>query len=276
MLPTKNGPGYGRMVVRRVNGLSAAVCVEAHSPLRLLVPEPRGEMVVSYTSTYGGGLVAGDAIDLTLEVADGARCFLGSQSNTKVYRTESTLGCSQQLAVRVGAGGLLAMIPDPVQPFAESIYRQRQQFNLDERADLIFLDAVSSGRPARGERWAMSSFETRNEILIDGKRIAVDSLHLDSMSGALEKSLRVGSYDCFGTLWMIGPESRIVVPLLLAALNAEPVEQEATTLFSASLLPHGAVVRVASDRPQNLLRFVCECLQYFPMLAQARPWARKW
>ena len=276
MLSKQSRPGCGRIVVKCVDGQSAAVSVEAHSPLRLLVPEPRGEIVISYTSTYGGGLVAGDAIDLTVEVGEGARCFLGSQSNTKVYRTESSLDCSQQLTAIVGADAFLVMIPDPVQPFAESVYRQRQQFHLDAAADLIFLDAVSSGRPARGERWAMRSFETRNEILIDGKPIAVDAMLLDSQSGPLEESTRVGAYDCFGTLWMLGPESQKIASQLLAVLNAQPVERAATTLFSASLLPQGAVVRIASDRPQNLLRFVVECLEHLPMLSRARPWARKW
>ena len=59
MLSKQSRPGCGRIVVKCVDGQSAAVSVEAHSPLRLLVPEPRGEMVISYTSTYGGGLVAG-------------------------------------------------------------------------------------------------------------------------------------------------------------------------------------------------------------------------
>ena len=154
---------------------------------RPTVPRP-ANVPLLFLLTYGGGLIAGDAITLRLKLDAGTRLAIATQGSTKVYRpaaatapvdTSSTTTTTttihlnppatppitrQDLVVRIGAGAALWLAPDPVQPFAESVYAQSQVFNVERGASLGMVDWVSEGRTSRGEVWNMKAWKGRNEI----------------------------------------------------------------------------------------------------------------
>jgi len=156
--------GCASLEVQIVSGESAVTSSYATSPLKLLTPRSRGRSVWSYTSSFGGGLVAGDQTRLDLRIGSGARCFLGTQASTKIYRNPAALPSGHQTRATLEAGSLLVFAPDPVQAFAGSIYAQRQEFHLATDASLVLLDWFTSGRAARGERWEFNRFQSRNEV----------------------------------------------------------------------------------------------------------------
>jgi urease accessory protein len=168
--------GEGRLEVRLVDGCSAVTGCAASSPLQLLAPRPRGQAAWIVSASHGGGLVAGDAVELQLSVGPGAAACLGTQAETKVYRAAGAGGASQRLSATVGDGALLAFLPDPVSPFAGSSFDQVQRFELAAGASLVVLDSVTAGRPARGERWALHRYGSRNEVRSEGRLVLADGL----------------------------------------------------------------------------------------------------
>lgn len=78
--------GFGSLHVSFVHGASAVVGCRSQTPVSILTPRPRGSSVWAYTSTFGGGMVAGDTVRLDIRVDPGANCFLGSQASNKIYR----------------------------------------------------------------------------------------------------------------------------------------------------------------------------------------------
>ncbi len=144
------GRGRLRIVPGARAGRSVATEAFATSPLRLLLPANHGRAAWVYTSSFGGGLVDGDAIAIDLDVEGRAAAFLSTQASTKVYR--STRGTSAGLRARVGEEALLVVAPDPVVCFAASRYRQRQEFELAGNATLVAIDWMSAGRWAAEER----------------------------------------------------------------------------------------------------------------------------
>ena len=117
--------------------------------------------------TYGGGLVAGDHIDLSIRLDAGTRLTITTQGSTKVFRPSAPIApptTRQDLTVHVSKHAALWIAPDPVQPYAGSFYAQRQIFNVEGGGSLGFVDWVSEGRKARGERWAFAAWRGRNEI----------------------------------------------------------------------------------------------------------------
>src|ERR1041385_1385457 len=172
--------GEAQLHVGSVAGCSAVLRSRARNPLRLLTPRARGESVWVYTSSFGGGMVAGDRTRLEVTVDAGARCFLGTQASTKIYRNPARLPCSHDLVVRVGEEALLILAPDPVQCFAESSYEQRQHFALAAAANLLLVDWRSAGRTARGERWRFRRYSSRNEVERGRRKLLIDALRLDS------------------------------------------------------------------------------------------------
>lgn len=202
------------------SGTSSATRLFHEYPLRLMVPRkvgverPDADCVWCYQVSFGGGLVAGDRAGASVDVADGCACVLATQGTNKVYKhavstekkNEDGLSAGEEktsretvqaLAGRVGAGALLACLPDPTQAFRDARFRQTQRFVLDKTASLVAVDWLVSGRAAfrgggaggfvsargggvapgtdarltegleRGERWRFASYHTNTEVFVE-------------------------------------------------------------------------------------------------------------
>ncbi len=274
--PVQHRLGDAALGVSLVHGLSAATTAWARSPMKLLTPRSRGESVWAYTSSFGGGMVAGDRTHLEVTVDAGARCFLSTQASTKVYRNPTHLPCSHELVANVGEDALLIVAPDPVQCFAESRYEQRQQFNLSSSANLVLVDWMSGGRTARGERWSFQRYLSRNLIERDGKKLLVDALLLDSTDGALHSKFRGGRFNCFATAVILGPRLQTFAKKILEWSAEQPVTPRADFVFAASLLREGVLFRCAGVAVEQVGRSIHEQLGFVRQLLEDDPWSRKW
>lgn len=229
----------GALEVSRSGGRASATRLFHAYPLRLICPRRAGverasgaDCVWCYQVSFGGGLVAGDRAGASVDVADGCACVLATQGTNKVYKhlvarrdasdaataaTENAIRgtdsknserreTTQALAGRVGAGALLACLPDPTQAFRDARFRQTQRFLLHPTASLVSVDWLVSGRAAfrgggaggfvsargggvapgtdarltegleRGERWCFGSYRADTEVFVE---LARDRLATD-------------------------------------------------------------------------------------------------
>jgi urease accessory protein len=266
--------GSAELHVGWVCGQSAVLRSRARSPVCLLTPQARGASVWAFTSSLGGGLVAGDEVTLSVAIDEGARCFLGTQSSTKIYRNPRQRPCSQSLQGSVASKALLVLAPDPVQCFADASYEQRQKFELAHDANLILLDWLSAGRLARGERWAFRSYSSRNEIARDAKSVFIDALHLDG--AASENKFQTGRFNCLATLVMTGP---LLTEFAQESMNrVMEIEVRAGTslVCAASPIRGGAVLRFAGDGVAEVGAAIHSHLGIVRALLADDPWLRKW
>ena len=180
---------------------------------------------------YGGGLVAGDAINLSITLDPATRLNLLTQGSTKIFKTrpgtfvpsasvpsssDESL-TTQTLTVHVGSHAALVYLPDPVQPFADSRFAQAQHYILSDRtSSLCVLDWVTSGRSARGENWDCDAYSSRNEVFAAapdvkgrGRLLVRDNifLHSQGVEGLEGVSIRerVNKWAIVGTLIVTGP-----------------------------------------------------------------------
>jgi urease accessory protein len=138
-----------------------------------------------YLLSYGGGLLPGDCIDVSITLRPRCRLVLTTpQGSTKIYRTENAQGdlpskSQQTLNVELGKQTGLCYLPDPSVPYARSRYEQVQRFTImvedttanaprapggTDSPSLCVLDWVTQGRSARGENWSFHEWTGRNEI----------------------------------------------------------------------------------------------------------------
>lgn len=247
--------------------------------MALLTPRARGESVWAYGSSFGGGLVAGDETALHLRIDRSARCFFGTQASSKVYRNPEGRRCSHRLEAEVAAEGLLVLAPDPVQCFAESSYTQTQTFQLAADANLVVVDWLSSGRSARGERWAFRQYESRNRVFREGRWLLLDAMRLDRESGPISQPFRGGRFNCLGTVFLFGPMIQPGARAILEKIGDQSAlgeVGEAGLVFSASPVAEGAVIRFAASGVERAGRAIGEWLQFVPGLLAGDPWRRKW
>jgi urease accessory protein len=233
---SSSAPGDGRIVVKVLPaGGSGLETITYQYPLKLISPTASADhkSVLVFLLSYGGGLVAGDAVHLSITVHDAARLSIVTQGHTKIFKSASPdIVTRQTLQVHVHNQAALCLLPDPVQPFESSVYAQTQIFNLAPRASLCFLDWVTQGRTARGEDWSFIRWTGRNEIWLqsDNKSIKDRLLVRDTVilsgpdSAVLGRPLRetMHKLGVFGTLILRGDLTKTIGDFFLAEFAALP------------------------------------------------------
>lgn len=176
-----------------------------------------------YLLTYGGGLLPGDHIEVSIKLEARTRMVVTTpQGSTKIFKTDPNSENSpnvikghrkqmpanehlsdmsqQSLDVRIGRQAALCYLPDPSVPFQNSRYSQVQTFTVDatakgnERGSLCVLDWVTQGRTSRGENWNFRFWKGRNEVWGTDEKtgrsrlLLRDSVILDDETGDLDSS----------------------------------------------------------------------------------------
>ncbi len=265
-------PGEGALGFGARSGRTFLETFAARSPLKLLAPKNHGDFAWVFAAHYGGGMVNGDHVNLRVQVDAGAAALLGTQSATKVYRSPS--GCRQTLSCRVEAGGRLVLIPDLVSAFEGARYEQRTDITLAADASLIQLEGFTSGRSARGERWAFSRYRSRTRIARAGRLVVIDATVLDPTDFDLVE--RMGRFNAFATLIVLGPRFRAVREHVIA--TTVPLGRRADVLVSTSVLDDqdGAIVRLAGVSVETLTSALRAALRHLPETLGDDPLGRKW
>lgn len=270
-----SSPGCGRLAFSLVDGATTLVHASARSPLRVLVPRHRGRSAWAFLATHGGGLVAGDEVELTVDVGPGAIAMIGTQSETKVYRSPTGLECVQVLRARVAKGGVLVVLPEPTSPFAGSRYRQEQHFEVAEGASLLYLDSLVAGRTARGERWAFSDYSSRTEVVAAGHLILGDALVLGprALPSVAE---RLGRFSALAVASLMGPAFAGGARTLLDGLGRAPALAGAPVLATVSPLAGGVLLRAAASSAEHLARYMREALSSVAEVLGEDPFELRW
>jgi urease accessory protein len=264
--------GCGRVTIAAHGGRSRVTHAFAASPLRLLTPKNHGPASWIYTSTFGGGLVGGDAFHLEVDVGEGAMAYLATQAATKVYR--SPVPTSVALEATVGRDAVLVVAPDPVVCFAGSTYRQDQYFDVHERGSLVFVDWMSSGRHASGERWQFDRYDSRVVIRHGGRDVVRDALLLTPEHGHLVK--RLGRFNVLLVAVVIGPAFERAASEIAAHVDALALEPRRNVIVGASRVAGGCVLRMAGVSVEDVSARMRAWLSCVPSRLGDDPWARKW
>ncbi|KAH8664014.1 UreD urease accessory protein-domain-containing protein [Xylariales sp. PMI_506] len=228
--------GEGRIVVRlSPSNVSALESITYQYPLKLISPTFKADQksVLVFLLSYGGGLVGGDQVNLSILLHQDAKLSIVTQGHTKIFKpTSPHILTSQRLKAELHAGSGLCLLPDPVQPFEGSHYEQVQIFRLAESASLCLLDWVTHGRSARGENWDLLRWTGRNEIWhfdhTGGSRdrlLVRDTVILDATTRATQpNALRDTTHGnaIFGTLLLRGPLTKSLGEFFLSEFAALP------------------------------------------------------
>ncbi|KAL4923322.1 urease accessory protein UreD [Aspergillus undulatus] len=202
--------GVGQLEVHAFCGFSSISTLSSTYPLKLVSPpcRPVNPAALAFMMSYGGGLVAGDSVDLKVTVESQARLALLTQGSTKVYRTPSRSICSRQkLTVGLEDDAALLLLPDPLQPFKDSAYKQCQTFHIQSSSSLTRNDVWALPDPNKG---------TGRKLLIR------DSLALGDASSLPGFGDEMDDLGVFGTLILRGPVFRTLGEFFLAEFSRLP------------------------------------------------------
>jgi urease accessory protein len=268
------GPGRGSIEVCATrDGRSVVSRAFAASPLRLLTPRNHGRAAWIYSSSFGGGLVDGDRVELDIDVHGGASAYLSTQASTKVYR--SARGSATVMRAHVAPGGTLVVMPDPVVCFAQSRYTQAQRFDVSARSRLVVVDWLSSGRAASGERWQFDEYVSGLQVHVDGRLVMHDAMALRAEDGPLEA--RLGRFDVLALAVVIGDDLCATSAGIIEQVGRAPVTRRDDLLVAAAAVgPGGCLMRIAGRSVEQVGQMLREYLAIVPSMLGDNPWARKW
>ena len=136
----------------RRDGVTRLVQLYQRDPLRVLFPVPAaGDPPVAVIVTTSGGLVAGDRLDIHVELAPGTAAHVTASAAEKVYRSTGRTTIIKQ-TLSIGPGAALEFLPPETILFDGA--RLHRETIIDLAPGSVFLggDIVVFGRRARGER----------------------------------------------------------------------------------------------------------------------------
>ncbi|KAH7912570.1 UreD urease accessory protein-domain-containing protein [Hygrophoropsis aurantiaca] len=279
--------GHGRIVSWLHNSTVVFSELSSTYPLKLLSPRVTDPGVaIVYVMSYGGGLVGGDHVNISVDVGKETKLVLLSQGSTKVFKARPDRRASTPLApagvnalpgittqtldVTINAQSALFLLPDPVTCFRDACYTQVQNFHLLDDASIILLDWVTSGRKSTGEEWAFTKYRSTNEIFVNSHRIARDILLLEESDPSkpdprtLKDSL--APYSCYAMLILYGPLTNAVVAHISSQYQAISVYKTSSPpdlLWSLSPIADGmgTVVRIAGIETEDVKKWLRDTLK---------------
>ncbi|MBT2523154.1 urease accessory protein UreD [Arthrobacter sp. ISL-28] len=114
----------------------------------------------------GGAYLGADLFVLDVEVGDGAKLLLTTQSATKVYRTPGSFA-EQRMRLRLGEGSQLELAPDQLIAYREASYRQNTHITVRPSSSLVMAEVVTPGWSPDGESFRYEKLRLRTEIHVE-------------------------------------------------------------------------------------------------------------
>ncbi|HEX7666393.1 MAG TPA: urease accessory protein UreD [Polyangiaceae bacterium] len=258
---------------------TALAIARAEPPLRFLFPKPVAatDILPAWVcvTTLGGGLVGGDHVDLDVAVDEGATLLVTTQASTKVFR-----GPSEQ-NVRAKVEGTLVVLMDPTSCFRDAAYQQTAEIELCANGSLIWLESVTSGRPAFEEAFSFQAYRSSIRVTREGRTLVRDSTSLSAEEGSIAARFdrRGSALETLSTLLALGPRVAPLTDDLLAPADLAPATLAELAVAPASVDragTKGALVRVAATSSERAAIETRKRLRNLHEILRIDPLAYRW
>jgi len=177
--------GAAEIGFARRDGISRLARLYQRDPLRVLFPAPAaGDPPVAVIVTTSGGLVAGDRLDIRVDLAPGATAHVTASAAEKVYRSTGRTTTIRQ-TLSIGPGAALEFLPPETILFDGARLQRETVIDLAPGSAFLGGDIVVFGRRARGERFANGFLREVWELRRNGYLVWGDALHLDDDVGRI-------------------------------------------------------------------------------------------
>jgi urease accessory protein len=152
-----------------------------------------------------GGLVAGDALEVRVQVDPGAHVLMTTPAATKVYRGNGGPGATQRHRLGVGAGASLEWLPQETIVFEGGEVELGTRVNLDPAAAVfVGWEILCLGRPAAGERFARGWCRQRLELWRGDRPLCLERASLSGGAPVLDAAWGLRGAPVVGTMLATG------------------------------------------------------------------------
>lgn len=230
----------GHQIVRQVHYMDTAL----------------GDMAVVFIQAVSAGVLQGDRVRIEIEVGDGARVLVTTQSATKVFAMAANYA-SQRIDVKVGENAYAELLMDPLICCTGARLYNEINLEVDPTATLIYDEHLTPGRVAHGESWQFDHFYSRMRCSRpDGQLIVADTNVLTPKTNPVSTPGLFGEFSDMGVTYVIA-EHHAEQQQLADAMH-ECVQGLDDVIGSASVLPsrvgvHARVLGASTSRTEGAL-----------------------
>ncbi len=203
-----------RIVIEQTGGISRLTSARSLSPLKILNPKTHSTACHVMLSSYGGGLLQGDTVELDVYGRLGSRLFLGSQAHGHIYGSPDGRTSSWLLNATL-EDALAVVYLDPLIPHAKSRYHQRQSWRLMGASNLVLIEWFSAGRVKTGEVFAFESVKTDLELSKDGELLMIERMFIDPQKTTCESPVYFDHYRQWMNIYLIGGQAKDLAGLFI-------------------------------------------------------------
>lgn len=229
-----------------------------NGPLRVLQSlYPEGAGVCHNVLVHPpGGLVAGDTLDITGEVAEGAHALISTPGATRFYRSEGATA-TQTVRWRLGEGARLEWLPLETIAYSGCLGANHWSATLAPSAELMAWEVTALGLPDADQPFVHGRLHQR--MVIDG--VWRDEGRLDAADARLlDHPMGLGGQRCLGTL-VLACGSAMPAARKEALLEAVRAVLDASEVFAAATCPNDQVlvVRALGPRVEPVMALLQAC-----------------
>ena len=201
---------HGQLSLRaehRADGVTALGAQSFRAPYHVSKPywdaDTRTLLVQVVNPT--AGILSGDRLESSVEVAAGAALLLTTPSASRVFRMRSGEAVSTQ-RFQIEAGGWLEVMPEPIFPHRGSVFRQRTELVVAPGGAAFYADLLLPGRVAHGEAWEWTRLLLELEVRRDAELLLRERFDQTGEGlRALAALAGAGEGACFGNAVVISP-----------------------------------------------------------------------
>lgn len=210
-----------------------------------------------YMMNASPGLLAGDDLQIDLQVGPRSQLYLTDQAATKVHSSPQP----QQFAhvayqIRVGPEAHLELVPEPLILFADAYLQQSLEVHLHPTSQVYVSDIIVPGRLARSEYYEFGEYRNRVRLRsLDGTLLVGDAMHLQGRGNPLRQSLFFARFPIMANIMAVLPT--VDVPALLHQLEADSSVDSTRCWVGMSPLPNcsGLLIRAMADQVGTLQHY---------------------
>jgi urease accessory protein len=210
----------------------------------------------------GGAYLGADLYVLDVEVGDGAKLLLTTQSATKVYRTPGSFA-EQRMRLRLGEGAQLELAPDQLIAYREASYRQNSHITVRPSSSLMLAEVVTPGWSPDGASFRYEELRLRTEIHVDAagqtQLLALDNVLIRPARNDVTGMGFMEGFSHLGSLIVVDPRVDQALADELHHITAGHDAYTGVSLTAPRAGTAGLVLRSLSNSTGELNRLLGAC-----------------
>jgi len=226
-----------------------------------------------YLINTSPGLLAGDELNLSLQLPPNTSLYLTDQAATKVHpMPEKGAKASINYHILVDADASLELVPEPIILYQDSVLEQKTIIRLHPTAKLFSSEIILPGRLAKKEYYDFNYYFTRLQVIdLEEKVLFTDAMKLLGKQNKFKTNKLFTSLPIMGNALAVLPDTDLTS--LIAKLEEIELADCKNLEIAVTILPsnNGILIRALSAKTFELKKYFTDALNCIRAITNQSP-----